>query len=610
MKIPMPRSFLAVPLMAISAFTFADTDVADAWRAFTQARGVPSSINAAADHALAETAFRPIPAIDPDEIEQDRLQLGFSLFHERRLSRDGTEACNTCHSGMRGGGDGRTVAIGINDAEGLLNTPTTFNAVFNFRQFRDGRALTLAEQALGPIESPIEMGHNLDEVEAMLSADEAYAAQFASVYPDGVTRENLGDALAYFQTIMFTRSDSAFLEALDGRGEPLNKQEQRGLERFQAVGCVSCHNGIGIGGNSYQQLGAAIPYYQEHRPANEADNGVYDRTAREQDLHVFKVPTMHDIARTGPYFHDGSVETLEEAVDEMAEHQLGRELSEQDVSDIVAFLHTLGDGRMMGSMNRMGGMRGMGMGMGMRMRGPGRGMGSRSERSGEADAAAVNSVAEGGAVSAPEKPEPGVHHNAYLSAIDTVEQSMEGIAREMDRVIDGQVAHFDFLQYEHIELLRHARALAHPPAALAEAQRAAATRQANAILETAQSLEWLIADVLRSVASSDTAVRTINDLADAPQFGIDVQRSLRSLAEAALQYRESPDADHEAQLAEQAGKVQERLNGEFAALLARQVSLLSDHAARVPALRQQLSELGLKAMTAALREDYQRSAVR
>jgi len=446
--------------------------------AFTQARGEASRITAGADHPLADTAFRPIPLQQDADIDAVRLRLGFDLFHERSLSRDGTMACNSCHSGMRGGSDGLPVARGIGGALGDLNTPSSFNTVFNFRQFRDGRALTLAEQALGPIEHPLEMGHELDAVVASLKEDPRYAPRFAAVYPDGVSANNLGDALAYFQSQNLVRADSPFLRHLAGEADAMNEQELRGMETFQSVGCASCHNGINLGGNSYQKLGAMLPYYDNARVATPANDGVYDRTGREQDRHVFKVPTLHNIAESGPWFHDGSIATLEEAVEEMAEHQLGIDLSREERDDIAAFLHALTSDFMAG--------------MGRSMRG----MGAVGR---DADLPSARSGSESQAT-------PGTntlnqqHHRDYQEAMAAILHSSEALKQEAERVANETVAHFDFLQYQHIEMLRHARALAHPPAVLSAAEQAQLTAQAGQLLDDIDALEWLISDFLQAVA--------------------------------------------------------------------------------------------------------------
>jgi len=463
--------------------------------AFTQTRGEASRIAAGADHPLAGTAFRPIPVRQDEAVDAVRLRLGFDLFHERSLSRDGTMACNSCHSGMRGGSDGLPVARGIGGALGELNTPSSFNTVFNFRQFRDGRALTLAEQALGPIEHPLEMGHELDAVVASLKEDPRYAPRFAAVYPDGVSANNLGDALAYFQSQNLVRADSPFLRHLAGEADAMNEQELRGMETFQSVGCASCHNGINLGGNSYQKLGAMLPYYDNERVAAPANDGVYDRTGREQDRHVFKVPTLHNIAESGPWFHDGSIVTLEEAVEEMAEHQLGLDLSREERDDITAFMHALTSDFTAGMGRSMRGMGAVGRDADLQS--------ARSESLTQHSVDTLNLQ----------------HHRDYQDAMVAILHSSEALKQEAERVANETVSHFDFLQYQHIEMLRHARALAYPPAVLSAAEQEQLTAQAGQLLDDVDALEWLISDFLQAVAVPEahdegTTLRLLQTLAE------------------------------------------------------------------------------------------------
>lgn len=319
---------------------------------FLQARGEAPWINAAAGHPLANTAYRPLPPLASFPADPVKRDLGFDLFHDASLSRDGTVGCNTCHMGMRGATDGRTQAVGIGGATGLRNTPTVFNAAFNFRQFWDGRSFDLDAQSLAPITDPVEMGHDLDVVLELLKANPNYVSKFEAVYPDGVTAANLGNAIAQHTKDM-TRTDSPFNAHLTDSANVLSEQVQRGWNRFNALGCVSCHNGINLGGNSYQRMGNTPDFVAAVRASILTDEGLARRTQRDDDRQVFKVPTLHNVALTAPYFHDGSVATLEEAVVQMGELQAGRQLGEQDVDDIVAFL---------GSLNSAffgGGMRGM-----------------------------------------------------------------------------------------------------------------------------------------------------------------------------------------------------------------------------------------------------------
>lgn len=317
--------------------------------AFLAARGDAPWINANADHPNANEAYRPIPPLASFPADSAKRDLGFALFHDASLSRDGTVGCNTCHMGMMGGIDGLSIARGIDGQLGQRNTPTIFNAAFNFRQFWDGRSFNLDAQSIEPIVNPVEMGHDLNQVLAKLQANPSYQAMFAEAYPDGVTAANLGNALAQHTKDM-TRTDSPFNAYLNDE-RPLSEQALRGKDRFNALGCVSCHNGINLGGNSYQpvasQFNTALQY------ALEGEEGLYARSGREQDRMVFKVPQLHNVGMTAPYYHDGSVPTLQDAIRRMGAQEVGRTLSDEDVNDIGAFLASLSSEFFGGSMHSM-----------------------------------------------------------------------------------------------------------------------------------------------------------------------------------------------------------------------------------------------------------------
>ncbi len=465
---------------------------------FLHARGEPALIGANAEHELALSSYRPVPAFSQSDIDADKLRLGFDLFHERRLSIDNSTGCNSCHSGMFGGTDGSKVSTGANGARGNLNSPTTFNAAFNFRQFWDGRSVTLADQALGPISNKLEMAHDLTAVLAMLQADAHYSAAFAASFPDGVSINNMATAIAYFQTVNFTRASTPFVRHLAGEADQLSEQAIRGWQRFDEVGCVSCHNGINLGGNSYQQLGSTLSYFVEHREAGPNDNGLINRSGRDRDMHVFKVPTLHGVAETAPYFHDGSIETLEAAIEKMGEHQLGRILNPQDIEDIAAFLRSLG-GRPMGMGMAMGGMAGgMPMGQGMRMGGGmNRPNAEPAELSDNPAAAPPGQIAQSPAASLNAA---GSHQRLYQAAIAATAATQGNLLNEMTRINSGEVAHFDFLQYQHLELIRYTSALHFPPAQLDDKVRKALIADAERLLTEANELEWVIADFLRAQA--------------------------------------------------------------------------------------------------------------
>lgn len=278
--------------------------------------------------------LRPIPGLDPG-----RVALGERLFHDARLSADFSLACANCHNLAQGGVDGRKVSLGIKGALGGINAPTVLNSGYGIAQFWDGRAASLEEQAAGPVHNPIEMGSNWAEVLGRLQQDADLVASFNKLYPGGLTADNVVDAIATFERSLVT-VNSRFDRYLQGEKQILTALEIDGYRRFQELGCTSCHQGALLGGNMYQKFGVLGDYFAGRKIRPE-DLGRYNVTHREEDRHVFKVPTLRNIAQTAPYFHDGSADTLEQAVAVMARYQLGRDLSAHDIEAIVAFLKTL-----------------------------------------------------------------------------------------------------------------------------------------------------------------------------------------------------------------------------------------------------------------------------
>lgn len=285
-------------------------------------------------------ATSPLLPLPPaPEIDAAQVALGKRLFFDERLSRDDSISCASCHVIAKGGVDGLPVAIGIDGQKGPINTPTVLNAALNFAQFWDGRAATLEEQAAGPVHNPIEMGSNWPEVIAKLKADAEYPRLFAAAYPGrGITGETITAAIAAYERTLIT--PSRFDAWLKGDQTALTEREQRGYRLFLDVGCASCHQGANIGGNMYQRFGILEDYFAG-RTVTPADLGRYNVTRRDEDRHVFKVPSLRNVALTAPYFHDASAATLEEAIRIMARVQLGRTLPDDDVTAIAAFLHSL-----------------------------------------------------------------------------------------------------------------------------------------------------------------------------------------------------------------------------------------------------------------------------
>jgi len=274
------------------------------------------------------------------EVDENKAALGRKLFFDTRLSKDGTISCESCHHLNSGGVDHVARSIGVGGAEGGINAPTVYNAALNFVQFWDGRANTLEEQVVGPIHNPVEMATNWDDVIAELKQDAKYVRQFSSLYPDGLAPDNITHAIAEFERTLLT-PNSPFDQFLRGEEDAISAEAKEGYLLFKSYGCSACHQGRNVGGNMYEKMGVVHDYFATRTDITEADYGRFNVTGHEDHKFEFKVPSLRNIALTAPYFHDGSAETLEEAVRTMARYQLGRLMSDHDLIRIVAFLRTL-----------------------------------------------------------------------------------------------------------------------------------------------------------------------------------------------------------------------------------------------------------------------------
>ena len=260
--------------------------------------------------------------------------LGKELFFETALSKDHSVACITCHNIYDGGADKRIVSTGYAGRKGNIQSPTVLNAVFNFRQFWNGRAKDLYEQAKGPLQNPVEHNMTPQMIVQRISANPHYLQAFKSLYKKGVSYKNVIDAIVEFEKTLVT-PNSKFDLFLQGKSK-LTPKEKRGYTLFKRYGCISCHNGINIGGNSFAKIGIFFSYpYKKEYPDR------YALTRDPFDKNVFKVPTLRNIALTAPYFHDGSRKTLKEAIQAMAHYNLGQEMPKEDVASIASFLKTL-----------------------------------------------------------------------------------------------------------------------------------------------------------------------------------------------------------------------------------------------------------------------------
>lgn len=278
----------------------------------------------------------PRPAID----SRTKVELGKALFNDSRLSGDGRINCSSCHDLRAGGDDGRAKSVGIAGQITAVNAPTVLNSGLNFAQFWDGRARTLEEQIRATVASPVEMGGDWHAIERTFRADPALAQRFDELYEDGITAANVIDALAAYVRALVTW-DSPFDRYLRGDAEAIGADAKAGFELFTRFGCVSCHQGRNIGGNLFQRFGVMGDYFAAHGTETAADYGRYNVTGREEDRYMFKVPSLRNVAGTAPYFHDGSAATLDEAVRVMVEYQLGRLVTPEQITQLVAFLETL-----------------------------------------------------------------------------------------------------------------------------------------------------------------------------------------------------------------------------------------------------------------------------
>lgn len=284
----------------------------------------------------------PISYSWPSDKEKEKLELGEKLFHDPRFSKDNTLSCASCHSVQSGygdAGDRRYSPPGVSGESVPINVPTFLNAAFQGVFFWDGRAHTLEEQMDGPIHNPHELGSSWEEILLKLQKDEAYQHMFKKVYGSAVTKQNVTDAIVQYEKWMVT-PNAPFDCYLHGDESSIGEDAKEGYKLFVNYGCVSCHQGQNVGGNLYQRMGIIKDYFSSKEP-RAIDYGRYNVTKNEEDKFVFRVPSLRNIAKTPPYFHDGSASTLEEAIRIMAFYQLGRQLDPKEVRQIKAFLETL-----------------------------------------------------------------------------------------------------------------------------------------------------------------------------------------------------------------------------------------------------------------------------
>lgn len=332
-RMPMPKYYL---VHWGSSLTQAKRDIVLNW---IHARRV-AMYNDALPEDRAGEPVRPIDeyvAYDPA-----KAALGFDLYHDKRLSVDNTVACASCHDLATAGVDNHQYSHGVNDLLGGVNAPTVYNAVYNFVQFWDGRAATLAAQAAGPPLNPVEMASpSFESIVEKLNADKAFVKSFKAVYPEGISEATITDAIEHFERTLIT-PNSRFDKWLRGDDAAITAEEFEGYELFKKYDCATCHAGKNLGGLSYELMGLRKHYFEARGlEMTEEDNGRYKETKQERDRHRFKVPGLRNVEHTWPYYHDGTRETLEDAVRDMGTYQSGVELTDEETAKITAFLKTL-----------------------------------------------------------------------------------------------------------------------------------------------------------------------------------------------------------------------------------------------------------------------------
>ena len=310
----------------------------------------PVSTTAAAEAKAEKTGvplgLPPVPVPEDNPQTPEKIALGKMLYFDKRLSKDGTISCATCHDPEMAWTEHRATSKGIGGQVGGANSPTVINAAYAKKQFWDGRAASLEEQALGPMENPIEMGHSLDVLVKELAEVPEYKEGFQKVFGTGVTKDGMAKAIASFERTILS-GNSPYDQFKDGKEDALTESQKRGLELFEDLGCATCHAPPLFSNYGYYNAGVGM----DKDPPDEGRKAV---TGKDRDLGKFRVPALREVANTGPYYHDGSVATLEEAVALMADGGKDspkvsgmlkalrdEEVSEKDKKDLVEFLKAL-----------------------------------------------------------------------------------------------------------------------------------------------------------------------------------------------------------------------------------------------------------------------------
>jgi len=303
--------------------------------------------------ASADAAWEALPDVAPapenNPTTEAKVTLGKMLFMDPRFSSTGTISCNSCHNIMEGGDDSRTFSMGVHGKTGGRNAPTVWNSAFHSVQFWDGRADLLEDQAKGPVTNPVEMGvSEIEQAMDKVRAISGYGPYFTEAFgKDSMTVDNAAKAVAAFERTLIT-PNSAYDKYVKGDKDAMTVQQVRGMETFASTGCVACHSGAAFNGPKMefgQGFYAKFPTFSDKKYDEKynlsADKGREEATGKASDAHMYRVSTLRNVTDTAPYFHNGSVNDLSDAVRVMAKLQLNKDLSDSAVEDIVAFLSAL-----------------------------------------------------------------------------------------------------------------------------------------------------------------------------------------------------------------------------------------------------------------------------
>ena len=297
-----------------------------------------SYVHAETTEQPSQEPIHPIP--QNIEVDVKKAEIGELLFFDTRLSIDNSIACATCHQLDAGGDDNVATGISRSAESNVYNTPSVFNAIYNFRQNWDGSIKTLHEQVDAVTKSHSGFGNQLGAIVLELSEDQSLTKHFYQTYSDGINKTNISDAIVEFEKTLIT-PNSRFDRYLRNEKDILSGEEIEGYIIFKELGCISCHQGINIGGNLFQKFGVFYDYMAERGDLNKNDYGRFNITNRQIDQFVFKVPSLRNVAVTAPYLHDGSATTIEDAISIMGKTQIGRTLTVDEIQSIKVFLNTL-----------------------------------------------------------------------------------------------------------------------------------------------------------------------------------------------------------------------------------------------------------------------------